>query len=127
MAKILIVDDQPEVCEILRTFFEKWRYEIDTANSGKDALEKVKSWDPDLMLLDIRMPGMDGMEVLRKVRTSNPRMGVIMITAIQDEGVAAQAIAAGALDYITKPINLRQLENSVLITLANLLAELDKR
>ena len=71
MAKILVVDDEVKICELLQRFFEKKGYTVITANSGMDAIEKVQNESPDVMLLDIRMPGMDGVEVLKCVREFN--------------------------------------------------------
>ena len=119
--KILIVDDEPEVCNSLEAFLEKWGYKTFIATNGKEALEKIKTEEPHLMLLDIRMPGMDGIEVLRHAKVLAPRMGIIMITAVQEEDIARQAIADGAYDYITKPIDLDYLESSVMVKIADVL------
>ena len=119
--KILIVDDEIETCKFLRAFLEPLGYQIITALNGEEALEKIKSEEPHLMLLDIRMPEMDGIEVLEHAKTLNPRMGIIMITAVQDEDIARQAIANGAHDYITKPIDLDYLESSVMVKMTDIL------
>ena len=119
--KILIVDDEIETCKFLGAFLEPLGYQIITALNGEEALEKIKSEEPHLMLLDIRMPEMDGIEVLEHAKTLNPRMGIIMITAVQDEDIARQAIADGAHDYITKPIDLDYLESSVMVKMTDIL------
>ncbi len=119
--KILIVDDEIETCKSLGAFLEPLGYQIITALNGEEALEKIKSEEPHLMLLDIRMPEMDGIEVLEHAKTLNPRMGIIMITAVQDEDIARQAIADGAHDYITKPIDLDYLESSVMVKMTDIL------
>lgn len=119
--KILIVDDEIETCKFLGAFLEPLGYQIITALNGEEALEKIKSEEPHLMLLDIRMPEMDGIEVPEHAKTLNPRMGIIMITAVQDEDIARQAIADGAHDYITKPIDLDYLESSVMVKMTDIL------
>lgn len=115
MGKILVVDDEPEVCEYLEDFLGRRGYEVSSAFNGKEALEKIKALRPHIVLLDILMPGMNGLEVLKEARTLDSRMGIIMVTAVQEETVAKQALAAGAHDYITKPIDLNYLENAILV------------
>ena len=117
MNKILVVDDEKEICESSKLFLETKGYDIIVSHTGEDALEKVKNLNPDLMLLDIRMPGMDGMEVLRRVRQFNDKIGIIMVTAVKDEGEAKDAIKKGADEYITKPIDFNYLEESILVDL----------
>ncbi len=119
--KILIVDDEPEVCEYLEAFLGNRGYEVASANDGKTALERIHSNPPHLILLDIRMPEMDGLEVLRRLKTIDQRVGVIILTAVQDDAIAKQALAEGADDYITKPIDLDYLENSVMVKIADIL------
>ena len=117
MSKILVVDDEVKACELLKRFLEKKEYEVITSHSGEDAIEKVKNLKPDIMLLDIRMPGMDGMEVLRRVRQFDDKIGIIIVTAVKDEGIAKDALEKGADEYITKPIDFNYLETSVLVDL----------
>ena len=117
MTKILVVDDEVKECELLRRFFEKKDHTVITANSGMDAIEKVQNESPDIMLLDIRMPGMDGMEVLKCIREFNKKIGIIMVTAVMDEDIAKSAMKLGADEYITKPIDLEHLEMHVLVDL----------
>ena len=117
MAKILVVDDEVKISELLQRFFEKKGYTVITANSGMDAIEKVQNESPDVMLLDIRMPGMDGVEVLKCVREFNKKIGIIMVTAVMDEDIAKNTMKLGADEYITKPIDLERLEMNVLVDL----------
>ncbi|MDO8744230.1 MAG: response regulator [Candidatus Brocadiaceae bacterium] len=117
MTKILVVDDEVKECELLRRFFEKKGYTVITSNNGMDAIEKVQNESPDIMLLDIRMPGMDGIEVLKCVRESNKKIGIIMVTAVMDEDIAKNTMKLGADEYITKPIDLERLEMHVLVDL----------
>mgnify|MGYP001578403797 FL=1 len=117
MTKILVVDDEVKICELLRRFFGKKDYTVITSNNGMDAIEKVQNESPDIMLLDIRMPGMDGMEVLKCIREFNKKIGIIMVTAVMDEDIAKSAMKLGADEYITKPIDLEHLEMHVLVDL----------
>ncbi|MFQ5686346.1 MAG: response regulator transcription factor [Candidatus Scalindua sp.] len=117
MSSILVVDDEVWACDPIARFLEGKGYDVIVSHSGEDALEKVKNLKPDLMLLDIRMPGMDGMEVLRRVRQFDDKIGIIMVTAVKDEGIAKDALEKGADEYITKPIDLNYLETSVLVDL----------
>lgn len=117
MTKILVVDDEVKICELLRRFFGKKDYTVITSNNGMDAIEKVQNESPDIMLLDIRMPGMDGMEVLKCIREFNKKIGIIMVTAVMDEDIAKSAMKLGADEYITKPIDLEHLEMNVLVDL----------
>ncbi|MBI2131222.1 MAG: response regulator [Candidatus Tectomicrobia bacterium] len=121
MPRMVIVDDEPEVLEELAEVFGEYGYEIDTAHGGEEALRKVKEKRPHLMLLDIRMPGMSGLEVLRRVRKLDPSLGIIMVTAVMEENLAKEAMTLGAFDYITKPIDLDYLRTSVVIKIINML------
>ena len=99
----LIVDDEQPVQYLLSKQLEQWGYVCAAVSSGHEALEKLANKQFDLMLLDVRMPGMSGMEVLRQSRDDHPAMCVVMLSALMDVKVIAGAIALGADDYITKP------------------------
>jgi len=114
MLKILVVDDEPEITEILKNFFERKDYTVFTANNGEAALEVIKDQRPHLVFLDIRMPKMDGLIVLRNIRLIDKSMKVIMVTAIEDDKTVAEAAALGAVDYIRKPFKLDYLERDVI-------------
>ena len=114
MLKILVVDDEPEIAEILKNFFERKNYTVFTANDGEAALEVIKEQRPHLVFLDIRMPKMDGMTVLRNIRLIDTSMKVIMVTAIEDDKTIAEAKSLGAIDYIRKPFKLEYLEKDVI-------------
>jgi DNA-binding response OmpR family regulator len=113
MARILIVDDEPDAVELLREFLTGKGYEVSTASDGEEALRKVKAERPHLILLDVRMPRMDGLEVLRQLRQFDQEVGVIVVTAVNEEETGRQALALGAFDYIVKPLNLDYLERSL--------------
>ncbi len=113
MARVLVVDDEPDSVELLQEFLTGKGYEIVTASNGEEALRKVKEERPHLVLLDVRMPDMNGLDVLRKVREFDQEVGVIMVTAVSEEDTGRQALKLGAFDYIVKPLNLEYLERSL--------------
>ncbi len=81
MSKILVVDDEVKACELLKRFLEMNKYDVIMSHNGEDARERVKSDKPDAILLDVKMPGMDGIEVLKLVRKVDPLLPVILVTA----------------------------------------------
>jgi two-component system response regulator AtoC len=113
MAKVLVVDDEPAAVELLVEFLSTKGYEVLTATNGEEAVRRVKEDRPHLVLLDVRMPKMDGMEALRRIREIDPEMGVIMVTAVNEEEVGRKALEQGAFDYIVKPLDLKYLERSL--------------
>ena len=114
MGTILIVDDEAQLVSLLSRFFSRLGFTVLTAPNGREGLKRAEEEHPDLVLLDIRMPGMDGMQVLRRIRARAPEISVIMITAAQDTILASESMALGAYDYITKPIDFPHLERTVL-------------
>jgi len=113
MPRVLVVDDEPDALELLQAFLEAKGYEVLTASDGEEALQKVKEERPHLMLLDVRMPKLTGLEVLKRVREIDREVGVIMVTAVNEEETGRQALQLGAFDYITKPLDLKYLERSL--------------
>jgi two-component system response regulator AtoC len=111
--RVLVVDDEPEAVELLQEFLQAKGYEVSTASDGAEALRKVKEERPHLLLLDIHMPKMDGLEVLRQLRAIDQEVGVIMVTGVNEEAIGRQAMALGAFDYIVKPLDLPYLERSL--------------
>jgi DNA-binding response OmpR family regulator len=113
MPRVLVVDDEPDFIELLREFLTAKGYEVIAASNGEEALRKVKEDRPHLILLDVRMPKMNGLEVLKQVREIDHEVGVIMVTAVNEEETGRQALKMGAFDYITKPLDLKYLERSL--------------
>jgi DNA-binding response OmpR family regulator len=113
MPRVLVVDDEPKAIELLQEFLTVKGYEVLTALNGEEALRKVKEERPHLILLDICMPKMDGLEVLKRVREIDREVGVIMVTAVHEEETGRQALKLGAFDYITKPLDFQYLERSL--------------
>ncbi len=113
MTKMLVVDDEIEICDFLKTFFEDRNYKVFTALNGETALKTIQQEKPSIVLLDIKMPGMDGIEVLKRIKTLHPATKVIMVTAIETRDKIDEATRLGADNYITKPLSLEYLETDV--------------
>ena len=109
--KILIVDDEKDLCTILSDALSRDHYRVVTAFNGKTALQLAKKEKPDLILLDIKMPGMDGIEVLRKIKKMKKEIVVIMFTGYGTLETAREAMKLGAYDYVTKPVDLLLLKS----------------
>jgi DNA-binding NtrC family response regulator len=112
--KILIVDDEVDVCEFMQNFFRKRKYEVLICHNGNDALNMFTSNNPDLMLLDIKMEGLDGLQVLEQLKKQNPNAKVIMVSGTENSGAVEHAKQLGALDFIHKPLKLEEIEKVVL-------------
>mgnify|MGYP001426021398 CR=1 FL=1 len=110
---ILIVDDERIVRESLYHWFEDDGYFVDTADSAEDALTKFEIGKYDLFLIDMKMPGMDGLELLQKIKEADPGAIVVLITAFASVPSAIQALKDGAYDYVTKPVDPDDLANIV--------------
>ena len=123
--RILIVDDEMIVRSSLKSWLEEDGYPIDTAASAEDALKMMQDHQYAILLLDIKMPGMDGIELLRRVKQVNPEVEVVMITAYATIESAVEAMKIGAFDYITKPFEPDEVGLIIkkIITHRNLLAE----
>ena len=107
--KILVVDDDKNICELLRLYIEKEDFAVELAYDGRRALELFESFSPDLILLDIMLPGIDGFEVCRRIRATNTRIGIIMLTARSQEMDKVTGLMTGADDYVTKPFSPAEL------------------
>jgi two-component system nitrogen regulation response regulator NtrX len=114
---ILIVDDEPSVREVLIGYFEHQYgprgYSVEAAADGAQALAAVRRKRPALILLDIEMPGMDGVEALRGVRAIDPAIPVIMVTGNASTRVAGEVIKGGAYSYLPKPVKFQYLDHLV--------------
>ena len=116
--RLLIVDDEPLILDLLRDHF-KPRFRVETATNGAEALTAVRREHPDIVLLDIRMPRMSGVDVLKEIIAIDSLIAVIMITALEHVALAAEAIELGAASYVLKPFDLRHLDHVVAETLAS--------
>ena len=107
--RILIVDDDDSLRWVTQAQLQQTGYDVDAAADGNGALECIRQAPPDLVITDLKMPGMSGLELLRKIRTDYPEILVIMVTAFGTVENAVEAMKAGAYDYITKPVNMDEL------------------
>lgn len=113
MKRLMIVDDESEICDFLKLFFEDRGFEVSSALSGQKALEIIGQVKPHVILLDIHMPGMDGLSALREIKKRQPDCKVIMVTALETRDKIEEAMRLGADNYITKPLSLEYLERDV--------------
>jgi DNA-binding response OmpR family regulator len=113
MARILVVDDEIAIVDVLKSFLEEKGHKVCTAFDGEEAVAAVKQERPHLILLDIYLPKLDGLEVLKTIRKFDESVGVIMITAFREEKIAKEALSLGAFDYITKPFDFDYLERAL--------------
>lgn len=113
MYTILTVDDEVMICNMLSKFLQRLGYEVKSANSGEEAIELINKEKPDLILLDLKMPGMGGKATLKEIKKQHNDLPVIMVTGMLDEEEATELLDEGAADYITKPIDFQYLEKNL--------------
>ena len=111
--KILVIDDDAGIREFLKTFFEEREYDIETAFDGQDGVEKFKKGSYDLVMCDMLMPRMIGMNVLKTIKEIKPDQRVIMMTGVKEDSMMANAKTLGCQLYLTKPVKLAELETRV--------------
>ncbi len=109
MPRVLIVEDNPDLAFGLRTGLEIEGYEVAIANNGESGLERARGWSPDLIMLDLMLPGMDGYRVLRQLRDSGSDVPVLILTARGEEADKVLGFRLGADDYVTKPCGVLEL------------------
>jgi len=112
---IVIVDDEPDVREVLAEYLELKGFDVRQASSGEEGLEKVAESCPDVVLLDLGLPGLSGVETLRRLRSDNPATCVIVVSGNQDQDLAQKVLAMGAADYVPKPVDFGYLETILAI------------
>ncbi len=105
MPRMLVVDDEQDICKCLQDFFSARGFAVTRAYSGEEALERLSESETDVILLDILLPGLSGIEVLRRAREAYPQARVIMITGLDQADLRSQADHYGAAAYITKPFD----------------------
>jgi DNA-binding response OmpR family regulator len=111
--KVLVVDDEVEVVEFLSNFLRRFGFEVEKAINGKSAVETFSRFKPDWILLDLKMPDIDGFEVLRRVKEISPAIQAIMITGKSDEPSESEALTLGIKDYLVKPVDLTELSSKI--------------
>ena len=105
---ILVVDDEPQITRVLKTTLSSQGYGIRTASDGEEALQAMSEWPPDLIVTDLRMPNMDGLELCREVRKTS-QVPIIVLSVKGEDSIKVQALDAGADDYVTKPFSMSEL------------------
>ena len=107
-ARILMVDDEPQITRVMRVSLGAQGFDVRTAADGEAAMDLVKDWRPDLLVTDVTMPHVDGIELCRRVRAVSP-IPIIVLSVKDDERAKIDALDAGADDYVTKPFNMNEL------------------
>lgn len=113
MFSILTVDDEVDICKMIASFLKPKGYEVRISNSGEKALEMIAEEKPDVILMDLNMPGMGGETTLKEIKKHYSDLPVVMVTVINNEKKAIELMDKGASDYITKPINFDYLEKII--------------
>jgi DNA-binding response OmpR family regulator len=116
--KILVIDDEPEVRKLMEHFLTTKGHEVRLAENGRVGLAALDAFTPDLVLLDMHMPEMDGAETLRELARRSPGLPVIMVTVNEDVETTSRLLQLGAADYVPKPFNLEYLEQAINIQLS---------
>lgn len=111
--KILIVDDQKGIRLLLTEVFRHEGYETFQVSDGKQAIDIVRTENPELVLLDMKIPGMDGLDILKRIKTINPDVDIIMMTAYGELDLVKEAFRLGALMHFTKPFDIDELREAV--------------
>lgn len=119
--RILVVDDEPDVVSLLQKYLTLKQYEVYTATNGLDAIQKAKDIRLHIVLLDIIMTGMGGIQTMQEIKKINPQIVVFMLTAVTDEELAKKVVQLGADDYIPKPINLDYIGTCLAVKMIQLL------
>jgi DNA-binding response OmpR family regulator len=123
MARLLIIDDDKQTSDYLKEFFTLRKCDVSTALSGEEGLLELKRQKPDIVLLDVKMVGMDGLEVLKEIKKIDKNIKVIMTTVASDEVTRQKAKELGADDFIKKPLNIGYLESVVSLKVSKLTKE----
>lgn len=125
MVRLLVIDDEKGMCWALKKALEEGGYEVLTALSGPEGLSMLKRENFDLVLLDIKMPGMSGLEALEEIRKTSPSLPVIIMTALSSLPVALEAMQKGADAYVTKPFQMSALKQTVEKVLSGVVVKKD--
>ena len=123
MPRILIVDDEPSIVLAIRDELAFEGFEVDSAVDGPTGIQKAREWRPDVLLLDLMLPGMNGFEICRRLRPELPDLWIIVLTARGQEADRVTGFEAGADDYVTKPFSLRELVARVRVGLRRRLSK----
>jgi DNA-binding response OmpR family regulator len=107
--KVLVIDDEPSIVDLFTEYLNGQGFDVISAGGGEEGLDRLRLDGPDIVLLDMRMPGLDGLETLRRIRKINMGVPVLMISGNDDIAAAKEAIALGAFDYTLKPVDFNYL------------------
>jgi two-component system response regulator MprA len=121
--KVLVIDDEPAIVELFTDYLNGQGFDVIAAGGGAEGLDRLGADRPDIVLLDMLMPGMDGLETLKRIRGANKRIPVLMISGNDDMAVAKAAIALGAFDYTLKPVDFDYLGRALDKMLATVVLE----
>jgi DNA-binding NtrC family response regulator len=113
MARILVVDDEPGICRAFERFFKDAGHAVRTSSRAETALPLAKAFEPDVLLLDIRLPGMSGLDALKRFKEADPHLPVIVMTAYGTMDTAVEAMKRGAYDYVLKPLDLARISGVI--------------
>jgi len=111
--RILVVDDEPNICDVVQSFLENEGYDVITADSGVSAVSTLEEGEFQIMLLDIRMPDMDGLQCLRTVKDMYPDIEIVMMSGFATLKMAQTSLKIGAFDYLCKPISFPHLKDVI--------------
>ncbi len=123
MVKLLVADDEQKICRLLESFFTERGFDVIVAHDGETALKRIRDERPHLVFLDLHMPGLNGMEILKETKQLDDTIKVIIITAVEDEETVKKAKTLGATDYVIKPFSLEYLKEEVLAKVSTSLYE----
>jgi two-component system chemotaxis response regulator CheY len=114
MSRIMIVDDASNITEMIQSMLEANGHEVaGVAHNGLEAIEKYKALRPDLVLMDILMPGMDGMQAIRKIMEFDRKAKIVVVTALGRDALKKESAKAGAVGFVTKPFEVRRLLGAI--------------
>ena len=111
--KVVVVNDEEDILRLVADRLEFYGLEVRTARDGRDGVERVEQERPDLVLLDVWMPGMDGLEALAVIRANYPQLPVLMVSASAEQEVVEECLKQGATDYLIKPFEPAELQGKV--------------
>lgn len=111
--KILVVDDEPNILEVIQSFLESEGYEVSTADSGASVFSGLDGDDTNIVLLDIRMPDIDGLQCLRYIKDKYPTIEVVMMSGFATLQMARKSLEIGAFDYLRKPLSFNHLKEVI--------------
>jgi DNA-binding NtrC family response regulator len=121
MNRIVIVDGEVEACKALQELLTLKGYEVAIILDGAKAITKLKQLRPQIVLLELKLPSVDGIDILRKIKRIYPELPVVIVTVVKDPEVAKEALSLGAFEYITKPVDIDYLELVVLAKIVELM------